>query len=441
MIAPSTRMLIWSGAVVLPAALIAAMSPALSPVAVGAAALFAAIAVLDAALGLSGLQGIEVLLPAVVRLSKDRDGAIDIQIKNDRQKSRQVRLGIALPREFSAPQEDVRVQLPPQSLWSRLAWPCTPLRRGTYSLDRCHLETASPLGLWAVRHAAAIRSEVRVYPNLLKERNAAAAIFLNRGMFGLHNQRQIGKARDFEHLREYVAGDSYDDIHWKATAKRNHPVTKIYQIERTQEIYVVIDASRLSARVAPDGSTLLERFITAGLVLGMAAEQQGDLFGLITFSDRIEKFVRAKGGQSHYNACRDAIYALHPRQVTPDFGELAGFIRMRLRRRALLVFLTSLDDPVLSENFIHDVELICRQHVILVNMMRNPEINPMFSGPPAAGMDDLYQRLGGHIQWNNLRELEKKLKRRGVQFSLVDNERLGAQLITQYLSIKQRQVI
>jgi len=441
MIVPCTRLLTWAAIVVLPAALLAGVVQSFAPMALAGAGLFLAIAALDAVLGLGGLEGIEVLLPVVVRLSKDRDGAIEIQIKNEQQKARHLRLGLALPREFSAPQEDLRVQLPGQSLWSRLAWPCTPLRRGNYRLDKCHIETVSPLGFWAVRAAVPVGSEVRVYPNLLRERNSAAAIFLNRGVFGVHAQRQIGKARDFEHLREYIVGDGYEDIHWKATAKRGHPVTKIYQIERTQEVYVVIDASRLSGRLAPGGSTILERFITAGLVLGLAAEQQGDLFGLLTFSDRIENFVRAKSGQAHYNLCRDAIYALQPRQVTPDFDEMAGFIRLRLRRRALLVILTSLDDPVLAESFVRDMDLICRQHVILVNMMQTPEVVPMFSGPPAAKVDDLYQRLGGHILWNNLRELEKKLQRHGVRFSLVENERLGAQLITQYMSVKQRQVL
>src|SRR2546430_17663496 len=91
----------------------------------------------------------------------------------------------------------------------------------------------------------------------------------------------------------------------------------------------------------------LERFITAALVLGLAAEQQGDLFGLVTFTDKVGAFLRARNGKAHYNACRDAVYTLQPQIVTPDFDELATFIRLRLRRRALLIFLTSLDDPVL----------------------------------------------------------------------------------------------
>ena len=441
MIVPGQRLLIWTALVTLPAALLAGLLPPFFPIAVAAVTLFAALAMLDALLGLGALEGIHVQLPPVVRLGKDRAGVIEIQIRNERQKSRQLRLGLALPGEFTAPQEDLAVLLPASSPLSRLSWPCTPLRRGSYPLGQCHLETASPLGFWAVRAAAPAPCELRVYPNLLLERNACAALFLNRNSLGAHAQRQIGKGRDFEQLRDYISGDSYEDIHWKATAKRGHPVTKIFQMERTQEIYVVADASRLSARLAPGGDTILERFITAGLVLGLAAQRQGDLFGLISFSDRIENFVRARNGRAHYNLCRDAIYALQPRAVTPDFDELASFIRVRLRRRALIIVLTSLDDPVLAESFVRGMDLICRQHVILVNMMRSPEIGPMFSGPPAARLDDLYERLGGHILWNSLRELQILLQRRGVRFSLVENEALSAQLITQYMAVKRRQML
>ncbi|MDB6111453.1 MAG: hypothetical protein JWR69_3203, partial [Pedosphaera sp.] len=294
---------------------------------------------------------------------------------------------------------------------------------------------------------------------LLSERKNLAALFLNRGTFGLHAQRQVGKGRDFEKLREYQPGDGYDEVHWKATAKRGRPVTKIFQIERTQEVYVIIDASRLSARTQilpgqipassrpgiqtpPAGeTTILERFVTAALVLGLAAEQQGDLFGLLTFSDKVGSFVRARNGSAHYNACRDSLYTLQPQVVTPDFDELCTFIRLRLRRRALLVFLTALDDPLLAASFAKNMELICRQHLVLVNMVQPPGIVPMFSRPDVASHNDLFRHLGGHMLWHDLRELEKVLKRRGVRFSLLENEKLSAQLVSQYLSVKQRQLL
>jgi uncharacterized protein (DUF58 family) len=354
--------------------------------------------------------------------------------------------------------------LPAQSEWSRLAWPCTPLKRGNYRFDAAYVEGSSPFGFWGVRKILPVQSEIRVYPNLLNERKSLAALFLNRGAFGVHAQRQVGRGRDFEKLREYIPGDDYHEIHWKATARRGKPITKVFQIEKTQEVYVVLDASRLSARsgtgVSPvrfernnsaseletngrdaRATTVLERFVTAALVLGLAAERQGDLFGLVTFTDKVEKFVRAKNGKNHYSTCRDALYTLEPKIATPDFDELCTFIRLRLRRRALLVFLTALDDPALAESFVRNLDLIRRQHLVLVNMLQMPGVKPLFTDPDVAVLDDMYGRLGGHLQWQKLRELQKVLQRRGIQFSLLNNERLSAELVSQYLSVKQRQLL
>ncbi len=450
MIVPQSRLLWWTGLVILPVATVGVLLPEALWLAGALMCVIIAAAALDAARALGVLDGIRVELPEVVRLSKDRAGEIELKLHNDRpENARHLRLGLPFPREISTPEEDVRAVLPAKAECSLLRWPCTPLKRGNYHLNRCYLEGESAWGFWAVRSSVPVQSELRVYPNLLGDRKSVAALFLNRGAFGIHAQRQIGKGRDFEKLREYVPGDSFDDIHWKATAKRGRPVTKIYQIERTQEVYVIIDSSRLSAREAHapanhgpgNTTTTLERYLNAALMLGLAAEQQGDHFGLLVFSDRVEGFVRAKNGQAHYSACRDAIYTMEPRLVTPDFDEVGSFIRVRLRKRALLVFLTALDDPVLSENFVRNMDLICRQHLILVNMMQPPGAEPLFSRPDVQQVDDLYQRLGGHMRWHNLRELDKTLRHRGVGFSLLDNEKLTTQLVTQYLSVKRRQLL
>jgi uncharacterized protein (DUF58 family) len=188
------------------------------------------------------------------------------------------------------------------------------------------------------------------------------------------------------------------------------------------------------------GATCLERYVTAALVLGLAAEQQGDLFGLLTFADKVQTFVRAKNGQAHYNVCRDALYTIQPQGVSPDFDELCTSIRLRLRRRTLLIFLTSLDDPELAASFVKNMELLRRQHLVVVNMIQPPGVAPVFGGP-IAFTDELYQQLGGHLRWHNLRELEKVLQRRGVQFQLLKNENLSAELVSQYLRIKQRQLL
>src|SRR5262249_27692039 len=160
-------------------------------------------------------------------------------------------------------------------------------------------------------------------------------------------------------LRDYMPGDAWDEVEWKATARRGRPVVQTFRAERDQEIYVAIDGSRLSARLS-QGDTILERYVHSALVLALAAESQGDRFGLITFTDRVHKFVRARSGRNHFSICRDAVYKLQPRPVEPDFGELFSFLETRLTKRALVIVLTSLDDPLIGETFGHNVGLASR---------------------------------------------------------------------------------
>jgi len=87
------------------------------------------------------------------------------------------------------------------------------------------------------------------------------------------------------------------------------------------------------------------------------------------------------------------------------------------------------------------MDLIRRQHLLMVNMIRQPGTMVMFTDPGVTSVDDLYRQVGGHLRWQKLRQLEKTLQRRGVHFSLLENERLSADLVSQYLSVKQRQLI
>lgn len=460
MIVPETRLLVWAGAALLPMAATASPIPEVALPGLALSLVALAAASIDALRARRALEGITVLLPDVVRLAKDRAGRIDLRIRNAREQACRLRLGIPLPAGVESPQEDLVTALPEGQAGAWVTWPCTPRKRGRFPLEACCLESTSPWGLWAWRQQQPVSTEIRVYPNLLTERRGVAALFLNRGMSGIHAQRQVGKGRDFEKLREYIAGDSFDDVHWKATAKRGRPVTKVFQIERTQEVYVAIDASRLSAReVCPPGSssppsplpgaagraaaervtTVLDRYLTAGLVLGLAAQRQGDLFGLLTFDDRVQRFVRARSGRDHYGACRDALYTLEPRLVTPAFEDVCSFLRLRLRRRALVIFLTSLDDPVLAEQFVQAVDLVCRQHLVLVNLVPPPGVEPLFAGRPAGSVEGLYRQLVGHLRWQELRELQTVLQRRGVRLNLLAQEGLSAQLVTQYLEVKRAQ--
>lgn len=444
MMIPRERLLFLFAVIAIPFSIAAGVAAPAVPLALVVS--FLIVVVGDAVYARSVGTRVEVGLPAVVRMSKGRTAQVEVAFTRSSGRIREIVCAVPTPEGIRAGDDAMTVVLPEGEERSSVTWAFTADRRGRFRITFVCLEWSSPLGLWAVRRRPRVDCEIRVYPNLLTERKGLAALFLNRGGFGMHSVRQIGKGREFEKLREYSPGDLYEDVHWKATARRGRPVTKVFQIERTQEVYVAIDASRLSARTVEgvdgaDVTTTLERHVTAALVMGLAAEQQGDLFGLITFSNRVETFIRARNGKAHYGACRDAIHALEPRTMNPDFEEVFTFLRLRQRRRALVVFLTALDDPGIADGFVDHVDLIARRHVVIANMLNPPGTARLFSREGVVSDDEIYDRLGGHIRWQGLCELGRVLHRRGVAFHTIENERLGAQLVSQYMNVKKRQLI
>lgn len=441
MIVPGMRLLIGVGVVVVPGAALWGLVPSLVLWIAAILAVFLLLVLLDAVLSSRRFVGLSAAFPAVQRLSKDEPGWLTLHLTNASLRRRVLRLGLRLPPALVSSQAALLTVLPAGQAVSQVEWPLRPVQRGQYRLSECYVETPSPLGFWAVRATLDARGEIRVYPNLRRERQHLATLFLPRRGIGVQAQRQVGQGHEFETLRKYVSGDNYSDVHWKATARRRVPVTKAFQIERTQEVYVIADASRLSGRPVPDDTALLERYVTAALVLALAAEKQGDLFGLLTYSDRPLSFVPARTGKSHFTTCREALYGLQPQMVTPDFDEVYTFIRLRLRRRALLVWLTSLDDPLLAESFVRRIDVICHHHLVCVNMLRPPGVQPLFADLPTPTTAAIYQRLAGHMVWQQLQQLTRVLRHHGIQFALLDSANLCTQLVTDYMRLKQRQLL
>lgn len=400
--------------------------------------LFAILCVVDAMIAGNRSVPVEVELPTIVRLSREVPGNIPLHIRNDSEKQMTLKIGISLPSYLEVPSSEKLISLS-DVRWSEVLWECIPRKRGKYVVDRYHLEVDSPLGLWNVRRSYPLASEIRVYSDLSREWKKVQSRFWNRRETGIHPRRFLGQGREFEKLREYMPGDGFDQIHWKTTAKRGKPITKVFQTERTQEIYVVVDFSRRIAREVGN-ETVLEKFLRSGLLLGNIAQQQGDLFGVLTFSNQVETFLRAAAGKSHYAACRDALLTIQPRLVAPDFEELFSMIRTRLRRRALLMVLTDLNDPVLAESFWRSAMLVVRQHLLLVNMIRPEGVQPLFV-QAVQNTADLYESLGNHILWKNLSELKNTLHRYGIQLNLVDTPELTGRLISEYVQVKERQLL
>jgi uncharacterized protein (DUF58 family) len=161
----------------------------------------------------------------------------------------------------------------------------------------------------------------------------------------------------------------------------------------------------------------------------------------VSFSDKVHTLVKAASGRGHFRACREAIYGLEGRRVSPDFAELFTAIQLKLHRRALLVFLTALDDPLLAESFVTEVGLIARRHLVLVNVLETEGVRPLFARPPGATDEAMAEDLAGQLGWNRLVAVEGQLRRAGVQLAVLRREELDTELSRRYLEVKRRQML
>jgi uncharacterized protein (DUF58 family) len=440
--------------VFVPLSMVAAFIPQWTVGACVIALVWTALAVADAFRTGDRLKGVKISLPDVVRLTMGQPTEVLLSIHNSHHKTLPLRVGVALPPMLSSAMADLQVTLNSEPEVQTVACTLQGEKRGHYQIFAGVMETLSQKKLWEVRQRFSLNTEVRVYPNLIGGHEQLKGLF-RRQDWGLHAQRSIGKGREFEQLREYLPGDSFEDIDWKATARRRHPITRIYQVEQSQDIYIMLDASRLSTRSStylvdrrqhvreegPSSQTIFDRYIAAALVMAVVTDRMADRLGLIVFSNQPDCFIKAGRGKAHYSACRDTLYTQVPHTVSPDYDELFTFIGTHVRKRALLLFLTNLDDPVLSESFLKAMTAAARQHVIVVNMLRPPDAYPLFSSADIRSSQGIYQHLVGHMVWESLNDTRRRLKQIGVDFGLLSEEQLYTQIVSQYIGVKQRQVL
>jgi len=433
------RKIIFLSGIFIPLALVAPYLPGIREIIIGAGLLIIFASIVDLINCIGYGKQLKLNVMETTRCSQFREGMICFQFENPLQKKLDIEnFCHCLPESLNAETIPGTIKLAPDSV-STLTVKCKPAKRGSYDYDYSLFEIISPWGLWGYCGKILPTGEIRVYPDVFTEQKKLASLFLNRGLNGLHIQRIAGQGREFERLRDYVPGDSFDIVSWKATARKGRPVSKVFQIENTQNVYAIIDASRFST-VQKDGKTNLDHYLASALILGAITEKQKDKFGIIVFDSKIRAFVPAMSGANAAKTCRDAVYSVKPQCVSPDYNTLFSFIRAKIPRRSLLFFLTDLSDAIPAEEFQRDIKLLTRKHLCCVEMLTHDGIKPLFSNHINV-QDDLYTSLGGHIKWADLENVKQSLSRHGVRLETSGRDSLSLSLVNSYLNIKRKQLL
>jgi len=391
------------------------------------------------ALALPTRRGWEATRDIPNPLSLGAGQEILVGIRNRRAAGLQSLLADHAPLSLRPSAREVRGSFDARGEWIA-AYAVEPPHRGSFQFGPIDLRTWRPHGWWARQVRILAPQAAAVYPNVLAIRQYQ--LTLRRGMPyrpGQRRSRPPGAATSFAGLRDYIAGDDPRRINWKATARRDQPVTMELEAERGQQVMILLDCGRLMT--APAGLlTKLDHAVNAALLLGWLAQQQGDRVGLIAFTDQVDSFLAPQRGPTQVNRLNEALYGVRAQYVEPDFGEAFGQLARRVTRRSLVVVLTDVLDPGASRELVTQALWLSARHLVLVVAMEDPAL--------VAARDAPIDRSARAYEWAAAEELLatrrqsfEALRRGGVLGLDVPAGKLSPALVERYLELKERALL
>lgn len=316
-----------------------------------------------------------------------------------------------------------------------------PTERGAYTFGRLHLFASSRIGLLERRVTAQeVETEVPVYPSILQMKQMSfKAVDRLSQQKGIKKLRRIGHSYEFEQIKNYVRGDDYRSINWKASSRKATLMVNQYEDERSQQIYCVIDKSR-SMRLPFNDLRLMDYAINTSLVMANIALQKYDKAGLITFSDKLGTTLKADSAPTQLNKILTALYNEKERPLEANFELLYYACRKLIAGRSLLLLFTNFESIFALDRVLSILRRINRLHLLVVIIFENTEIRAFAEKSPET-LAGIYQQVTARQFLSEKQQMVDKLRQFGIQAMLTPPNELSVNSINKYLELKSRGLI
>jgi uncharacterized protein (DUF58 family) len=321
-----------------------------------------------------------------------------------------------------------------------------PAQRGDLPIGKFFVRYQSALRLaerWAVAETSA---SVRVLPNLEQAKQQTLYLIRTRQVAMERRRRRLrGLGREFESLREYRTGDEFRNISWTATARRSKLITRVFQVERSQTVWIVLDAGRLlREQIVRGGAVLrlskLDYAVDAALALAQVAMHSGDRVGLLAYGREIQQNRNAGRGATHLHSIVESLALVHPEPYEADHGRAAHALLSEQHRRSLIVWITDLAETSGTPDVVEYALQMTRRHLVLFAAVGQPDLNERVAQRPESE-EEMFRYIAA-IEIVQRRELLlRRLRQWGVLAMELMPGALAASLVNQYLDIKDRSLI
>jgi len=332
-----------------------------------------------------------------------------------------------------------------------------PQERGDCTAGFLYVRYRSPLGLAECWAEARLTQKVRVYPAL--RTGEEQQIFLARSRqidLQLRQARQRGIGRDFESLREYREGDDLRDICWTASARRGNLITRQYQAERSQPVWIVLDCGRLMrSRVAaiPSGSSALpisktavrvhsklDHACTSAVALAQLALFSGDRVGLLAYGQGIQQRLLPGRGSAHLRQLIELLAQVRAESGEADHLRATAMLSRLQPRRSLILWITDLAESAMRPEVIDGAMQLLRRHVLLFVAMAQPEVEIIARTRPT-NVEQMFRSAAAQEMAGRRELLLARLHEQGALTLDLNPEAVTSSVLNQYLSVKERAMV
>lgn len=331
-----------------------------------------------------------------------------------------------------------------------------PQERGDSTAGYLYVRYRSPLGLAERWAQAPLDQTVRIYPAL--RMGEEQQIFLARSRqidLQLRQARQRGLGRDFESLRDYREGDDLRDVCWTASARRGTLITRQYQIERSQAVWIVLDCGRLMrSRVvaAPQAAALplapgslrahtkLDNACTAAVALAQLALFSGDRVGLLAYGQTIQQRQLPGRGAAHLRQMIEMLAQVRAEPSEADHLRASALIGRLQPRRSLILWITDLAETAMRPEVIDGAMQLLRRHVLLFVAMAQPEVDAIAQQQPK-NVEQMFRSAAAQEMVGRRELLLARLHEQGALTLDLNPDAVTSSVLNQYLMVKERAMV
>jgi len=315
-----------------------------------------------------------------------------------------------------------------------------PTKRGEYNFGAVNIYSSSILGLARRRYRFDNKAVAAVYPSYIQLRKYELLAISNRLTdAGIKQIRRVGQSMEFEHIRQYVRGDDYRLVNWKASARRGDLMVNNYTDEKAQQVYSLIDKGRVM-KMPFEGMSLLDYAINSSLIISNVALLKQDKAGIITFSHKIGSMLPAERKTAQMHTILELLYAEKTGYTESNYELLHATLRQRVPQRSLLLLYTNFETLSSLTRQLPYLRSIARRHLLVVIFFENTELRQRLDAP-AKTTEEIYLKTIAEKFAFEKRLIVKELERFGIQSILTPPENLTVNTINKYLELKARRMI